>query len=188
MQILQAIDPTTGALASYVQLAKRTAAPLGGRMTVIHSMLGVSGELLEVYQLIRTHTLYVPDLLKEVGDVLWYYALLYDYASSEREFFADVESAMRRGLDDAEQTDEMQLVYCADRLTALLKKELCYYKTATVSDIFDLYRSALYVLVRLLQWHGISLQDVLNRNIEKLSKRFDKQRFDATQATSHNGQ
>lgn len=75
-------------LNDYQQLALRTAAPKNKKDELFHLLLGLSGEVGEIAEktkkIVRDHasdfsTLDLDDFTKELGDVLWYLAVLADY-------------------------------------------------------------------------------------------------------------
>lgn len=186
---LLAFNPATDKRESYLQLAVRTAAPLeNGRMTAVHSMLGVCGELLEVYQLVNESPAFITredfrkNLIAEVGDVFWYYALFYDwcYALPEEHFAKSVREAEL-------QSNTLGLVRCADRLAALVKKEMAYGKLSSAADVQKLYETSMGILKYLLSSEGISVIEVLDANIAKLAARYPSGTFDVQTAMTHNG-
>lgn len=188
--VFLAFDPLTSERKSYIELAVRTAAPLSGRTNLLHSMLGVSGELLELYQALGAEHLERNAIVKEAGDVLWYYALFYDCysAPSDDIFVDDWRNAVDTALDMKAPVDYMAMVTCSDKLIALIKKEMCYGTFAALTDVHELYRTALSLLAHLFKAHNIELVEVLDANIEKLSKRYVQGTFDKTAATTHNSQ
>ncbi len=75
-------------LDDYQQLAKRTASPKDKKDELFHLLLGLNGEVGEISEkakkIIRDHdsdfsTFDRDDLQKELGDVLWYIAIVADY-------------------------------------------------------------------------------------------------------------
>lgn len=75
-------------LSKYQQLALRTAAPKNKKDELFHLLLGLSGEVGEISEktkkIVRDHDsdfskLDLDDFTKELGDVLWYVAVLADY-------------------------------------------------------------------------------------------------------------
>lgn len=75
-------------LNDYQKLAKRTAAPKDKPDEIFHLLLGLIGETGEIAEkskkIVRDHKsdfskFDLADLKKELGDVLWYVALLADY-------------------------------------------------------------------------------------------------------------
>ncbi len=81
-------------LNEYQQLAKRTAAPKGKKDELFHLVLGLMGESGEIAEkmkkIVRDNAsdfdaLDKDDLKKELGDILWYIAILADYFDIELE-------------------------------------------------------------------------------------------------------
>lgn len=75
-------------LNEYQQLAKRTAAPKDKKNELFHLVLGLVGESGEIAEktkkIVRDNasdfsTFDLDDLKKELGDILWYIAILADY-------------------------------------------------------------------------------------------------------------
>jgi len=81
-------------LNEYQTLALRTANPKEKKNELFHLLLGLSGEAGEIAEkakkIIRDHdsdfsNFDLPDLTKELGDVLWHIAVLADYFDIELE-------------------------------------------------------------------------------------------------------
>lgn len=75
-------------LSEYQQLALRTSVPKNKKDELFHLLLGLSGEVGEISEktkkIVRDHDsdfskLDLDDFTKELGDVLWYVAVLADY-------------------------------------------------------------------------------------------------------------
>ena len=161
-----AFDPITNAKHSYVDLCVRTASPLNGRDNLIHAVLGLADEMLEIYHQDAAN---IDGFIKELGDAFWFTALYCAWEAKETDASADDIFAR---LLDGHVTKLCSCATIANRAISLAKREFAYKKEIDHEGRTDLFSIAVAKLKLLCANHNISIQDVLDRNIAKLAARY----------------
>lgn len=198
---LLAVDPRTSNQESYVKLACRTAAPLVDRQNLLHAVLGIADELIEISELLADQDFeeepseeFILSLTKELGDVTWFTALFADWYGStvalpgDTVFMQLVEASDNKALTEQHDNPTAQLfvvdsmvrhsVYkVSAKCVSLTKKEYAYGKPIDNTIAFALFVEALYVVHMLASSFNIPFNTILNRNIEKLDARYKGQAF-----------
>lgn len=188
-------DPISNTSAPYVDLSIRTAAPLEGRENLLHAVLGIADELLELFEFFNTQALDMNDaavrenLIKELGDVTWFTALYASWVIQTEGAPAEFAQAKFQSLWD--KCDPLTLTFFtaitksalhARVCVGLVKKEYAYKKPIPAEVTDDLFVQALNVVNVFCLTLGISIEDVLTRNIAKLSERYKAATFTQQEA------
>lgn len=198
-----AFDPISNEKKPYVNLCVRTAAPLVGRANLLHALLGIADELVEIFDFFHQDEGIDLDneetrtkLVKELGDVTWFTALYAYWAESEvfgesngsgESFFADLYAqATSMGYFhplpvEAALLDGIKTVGGA---VSWVKKEYAYNKAVPDDVAKTLFITALHVVSTMCQEFDIDIQTVLDRNIEKLSARYKQAVFTKDEAVN----
>lgn len=194
MTIPLIFDPISQTEQGYVALSVRTAAPLIERENLLHAVLGIADELLEIYEFFNTvKQLDLNDeetrtkLIKELGDVTWFTALYADWVfDKDWEDSAEVifDALWKKACQ--EQGDFMsaitQCALHARTCVGLTKKEYAYKKPIADLAAQDLFVKALSLVNVICLGTGIEIKDVLTRNIAKLAERYKQATFTQAEA------
>jgi hypothetical protein len=209
--VFKAIDPLTGERDSYISLAIRTASPLNDRQNLLHAVLGIADELVELGSLIRyeqpvegavsAFEKFNLALIKELGDITWFTALFADWVqkvsldvdantlftqmveTSTNNFLATKEVSQGDTSDDLISDIYQEGVYgTVGRCISLTKKEYAYGKPMSLDAAQRLFEEALTIVMTVTGEKNIPFLDVLDRNIEKLSARYKKATFTQEEA------
>lgn len=198
-----AFDPISNEKKPYVNLCIRTAAPLVGRANLLHAMLGIADELVEIFDFFhQDEGVNLDDeetrtkLIKELGDVTWFTALYSCWAESN--VFGESEDCGNTFFVELyKQAEAMDYFHPLPVEAALLdgiktvggavswvKKEYAYNKAVPEDVAQNLFIAALHVVVTMCEEFDISIQTVLDRNIEKLSARYKQAVFTKEEAVN----
>jgi NTP pyrophosphatase (non-canonical NTP hydrolase) len=198
-----AFDPISNNRQPYVSLCIRTAAPLVDRANLLHSLLGIADELVEIFDFFhQDESIDLDDeevrtkLIKELGDVTWFTALYAHWAESSvwaeysqcgESFFVELaKEATAKGYTDLMPVEAALLdgIKTVGGAVSWVKKEYAYGKTVPDDVARALFVSALRVVTTMCQAFDIDLQTVLDRNIEKLSARYKQAVFTKDEAVN----
>lgn len=152
----------------YSKLAQRTSpkGPLNYRL--VHASLGMSSELAELLE---------GNYLEEIGDTFWYLNEACDALGVE--------------------LDEIEVIYEADldplyRLPFLMGlfanevKRLVYYEKGNTEEMVELLAKIKVELFELASSEELDIEDILEKNIMKLEKRYPELRFERERAINRN--
>lgn len=177
-----AFDPINGVTASYVALCVRTASPLEGRANLLHATLGIADETLEIDELFEQESISNESLVKELGDLLWFTALYCEWEAQQPEQNTTADAEFKQLMDNAVVEEQIDFNSIAGRAISLTKKEFAYKKMMDLPTRRQLFQDAVSMVVSICQYNALLVQDVLDRNIAKLSARYKKATFSQEEA------
>ena len=166
----------------YAELAQRTASTKTKEEKIGHGILGLIGEAGEIVDIIKKWKyMNLPidtvneKLMDEAGDWLWY---LIEYCTGNG---FDIEYIMSKSIgeidyliDDIEEAAVTLVGFAAD--THLQYYPDCWDEQKDeVNDVIDMC----IVFNMLLRYASLDINDVMQHNIDKLSKRYPEHKFDA---------
>jgi NTP pyrophosphatase (non-canonical NTP hydrolase) len=140
----------------------KTASLSTSEFDLVHATMGLCTEAAEVVHAV--HLSNIPRIIDEIGDFLWYQALL------ARALGCDMAEFFPSDTDPTMSTDN--LVIGAAAALDLVKKNLAYGKPYTREKFFDALRPANANAGGLCQAFSVEIGDVLEHNIEKLRRRY----------------
>lgn len=151
--------------------------------------IGLIGEVAEVVELLLTNSpVYdAKNIVKELGDVLWYMSRLLDDFDLDMEKVAKCTDTLSFGMSlipseikfrDAvglHQTmigHAKQMVSLAGRISEHLKKHFFQKHDLDLYEVSYLCRKLMYEMAMVAFWVHCTMEDVAERNIEKSRKRY----------------
>lgn len=167
--VYTAFDPINNTNDSYVKLCVRTASPLEARANLIHAVLGIADETLEIQLVDVFSPTYREDMIKELGDAMWFTALYCFWEAEATDARAD---ELFTNLVQNSNITGVSCIAIASKAVSLAKKEFAYGKPMEFADRYNLFSRAVSVVLTHCNNLGISIQEVLDRNIAKLSARY----------------
>lgn len=187
-------DPVNGNKAEYVGLCVRTAAPLVERENLLHAVLGIADELLEIFEFFNsTPRLDMNDeetrtkLIKELGDVTWFTAL-YAQWSFDKDWEDSAQVVFDRLWEEGTKVEmdffgaTTACALHARTCVGLTKKEYAYKKPIGDFDAEQLFVKALGLVNIICLSVGVEIEEVLTRNIAKLAERYKAATFTQAEA------
>lgn len=162
----------------YAEQAAKTA--VYPKEAVMYPFLGLAGECGEVLAVLSTtplRPLNRQDLLKEIGDVCWYFAEV--CRATGCDFAAAIDMSSFRDIGGISPRDQMPVV--VGRICEIAKKTLRDDRGQWTDKRKALLADSLHklggVLLALCRFYGISLSDVLAANVEKLMSRLTRDKL-----------
>lgn len=167
---------------AYSRHALTTATMLGAKPDFAHAVLGLMSELTEVTEAKADK----HKLADECGDVLWYVNLA---ASSTRLLFEDIVSGARTDIDMHGKYSEYQALTTLSTSISILadvgKKWLIADRAPDQNKVRSQLIHIVAAVLSLLIPKGVTLELVLEINIQKLSVRYPNLKFEARNALNH---
>ncbi len=159
-------------LTEYYNLSKRTSNPIlnhsEGDSAFVYFSFGLVGECIELFSLYLAETVNRDDVKKEIGDVLWYLAMLMPITGVTEK---DLELAIERTRKYPTNTAR-QIVKSAGQFTERVKKVVFHGHQRDETTFKFLLMEIYCLLCFLITMEGLTLTDVLTTNVEKLKKRY----------------
>lgn len=155
----------------YAPLAARTAKPLERTAQIEHAQLGVITEMGELADQVKRHVIYGKDLditnfVEEVGDVMWYLALLIAEIGVQPRV---INRAIEDAYDEAPEPDISLTEFV--RMLAALGGALAAYKESNENP-GQIATLLIGGLVQLLKRFDRQMSEAMEANINKLAKRY----------------
>lgn len=176
----------------YVDAAIRTAPTLvRNDQSFILGGIGVAGEAIEAFEAMNSHIIDAPKLIKELGDVTWYVALIcyVHYIAFEDLTLSDdmlMEFGMRNSLAtpiSLVQWNGKELLFAAKGVSEYAKKAVFHQHPVNTRELEHLLGRVVKRVQRIALALDTTIEDVLAKNIDKLKIRYPE-RF--TSAASMN--
>lgn len=136
----------------------------GEMMQLIHGCLGVTTEIAELYE--HENELYHPNVKAEIGDICWYVAIALDAV------FFDMEDVEFR-IEGAIEEPLPYLVSAGGYLNNIIKRSIFYGEELDSDQVVYWCARILEALDVLSREIGTSLHTCMEKNIEKLQKRYE---------------
>lgn len=174
-------------LNEYQTLALRTVKPDNFLDSVMHCVMGMTGEIGEFIELPYDSR---EKRIGEIGDCMWYSAVLANLLGFQYEHVMVEASKLRNSEVHAFQWrsgEEMALIW-ACRLTDRVKKSVFYGTDIDHVAVKDELVAYCAGLIGMAQKTGISLIHAGLINIKKLAERYKDGRFDASHAINRDYQ
>lgn len=160
----------------YLQLAAKTCPKLHGELIDrVHMIMGMVDEEYEYFEEIENNGLSDREkVIKENGDRWWYFANLCRMTGNE-----DIFTNENPGESDSSTIISIKLL-------GLYKKELAYGKTPDPTLVKEILHKINQFYTDSTIMMDMSVEEVLERNIQKLSNRFPDLKFDSKLAINKN--
>lgn len=171
----------------YIKYAVRTESPNFDLIDkrVLHGVIGCcteSGELLEAINdsLFHAGTLDFFNLKEELGDMLWYIAVILDALKVKFEVITTENRIMV--INPLQQSPNSVIAHCivgcsisSNEMLDLMKKSLFYGRDVTVLDLVDRLKIVMWNINVIIATCGWTLEQIMTLNIHKLKKRYPEQ-------------
>lgn len=157
----------------YIPLAVRTAKPLSTKIeNVGHAVLGMFTEISELSEAIENRD--DINIGEECGDILWYLALLtnslnIDLDSSHKILNEEVFNFFEEKID---VSNLEKLTVIMSRELDIVKKNVIYNKEVGEDILSDSIGWIFFSIMFILDDWELNIQDVMQKNINKLAKRY----------------
>ncbi len=172
----------TTTITTYVDEAIRTAPTLKrDDHSLVLAGIGLIGEAVEAFEAARKLVINKAVLIKELGDVTWYAALLcfvvelpfvnYEITTRAAQFYV---ASAGSGDDQykAIETITSRLVISAKNVSEFVKKQVFHNHPNDTLKMNQLLRIVLRDVQIAAAWAGVDFETVLSTNIEKLKIRY----------------
>ena len=147
----------------YQKLSKRTCKDLGSdKLDLSHMQLGIISEIPELLIALRKKD--IVNLGEELGDICWY---LSNYCTFRNISFSDVKITKRVHKPNVNFMVKKVLIY-----TDVVKKNIAYNKSIDIKVEKQYLEYMVSFVVNMCDFYGLDFENVLNKNIEKLSVRY----------------
>ena len=138
----------------------------------IHMSLGIADEMFELLNAISKND--VTNIIEECGDLCWFIS---QYCKQNNIVFSDVYNTAKTATKGTVFTELSPGIINITK--AIVAK---YNKTFTEKDIFNALVDNVSPVIATINAYNLNIEDVLTKNYEKLSSRYNKNRFDANDA------
>ena len=157
----------------YVELASRTNKERelnlnNEQSQVLHSLLGLSTELEELRGALDL--LDMPNIIEEIGDMLWYVHILYDVYGFSYPEPSHPEVKLSSVLSVSHCVTSLS-EFIADMMD-LYKRHIFYNQELDVDELENMVDAVVYYLEILSYRSAGSMSEVMEKNIEKLAARY----------------
>ncbi|UZT28588.1 nucleotide pyrophosphohydrolase [Bacillus phage vB_BceS_LY5] len=156
----------------YQEMSRRTAPK---DMSILNIALGLVGEAGEIADLIKKqeyhgHPINLPEIKKELGDLLWYFARLCDYNNSK--FSEDIsqtfQALQKEGSKGIVADGIIKTVIILNMHVNYISGDIMLTGNGEYSDAIMVFAC----IAKIATHFDIDLEEVAGLNIEKLYKRF----------------
>lgn len=153
--------------------------------------IGLIGETCEVAELLLDQSRYIrlnkEDIIKELGDTLWYMSRLLDdwdipmekvakcndmYSFSIRYWIGETQTNYNKNLEDAMKYHAKKMVQCAGKVVETLKKHFFQKHDLNLHIVTLECKKLLVEMSNIAFWFGCTLEDIALANLEKSAKRY----------------
>lgn len=159
-------------LQEYIKQSERTLNNLGKQLNVLHASLGLStelGELLDIYKrnIFYKKTLDLVHIKEELGDIMWYLAILY------REFDINQENEIINTITkDIVDSQKIQMLTNKINLLVVQLNNLELLNSDHIRRIKYFVPKVYEYIIIFCEIYKFNIEDVMNTNINKLKARF----------------
>ena len=157
----------------YIPLAKKTLNDKGKDINLEHSLIGLTTESIETFQVVVDTPNNYSKVLDELGDVLWYLAIAFDALEIDGD---EISTNQAQKFPRAEEIAINLITSSGDALESYKKHkfhEKPLNKERITNDLIDVLKHC----TNLASKSESSLQHAMSLNVEKLSARYRKGKF-----------
>jgi len=179
-------------LKEYIKQSERTMSDKGFSMNMLHVAWGLFTEVGELVDQAKKHIFYnkpldVVNLKEELGDIMWYLAIIAREFNSEKQSILEdavfdwLDGYNYMSTDDSKENLIDKLDELQTQLEYLRKECMALYRSQSTGYLEENLNTFIESFFNLIISLGLSFHDILETNINKLAKRYPD-KFDSNLA------